>query len=121
MAAGRPPSTHSHSQTTHRRKVSVSFVIRDEEERRHRSGVNALQYDCNTARLYSAGRDSIIRCWNVKHERIKVKILFKMNKLERKFLFRFAWLFVICFSCRLFLRYLFISVISPSKFHSFIM
>ncbi|XP_031553302.1 WD repeat-containing protein 48-like [Actinia tenebrosa] len=71
MAAGRPPSAHSHSQTTHRRKVSVSFVIRDEEEKRHRSGVNALQYDCNTTRLYSAGRDSIIRCWNVKHERIK--------------------------------------------------
>ncbi|EDO41779.1 predicted protein [Nematostella vectensis] len=55
----------------HRRKVSVSFVIRDEEEKRHRSGINALQYDKSNGRLYSAGRDSIIRCWNVRNERIK--------------------------------------------------
>ena len=39
----------------------VSFVIRDEGERCHRAGVNSLQYDHNLKRLYSAGRDSIIR------------------------------------------------------------
>ena len=44
-----------------RRKVQVSFVIRDEGERCHRAGVNSLQYDHNLKRLYSAGRDSIIR------------------------------------------------------------
>ena len=27
----------------------------------HRAGVNSLQYDHNLKRLYSAGRDSIIR------------------------------------------------------------
>jgi len=48
-----------------RRKVQVSFVIRDEGERCHRAGVNSLQYDPNLKRLYSAGRDSIIRIWNV--------------------------------------------------------
>ena len=44
-----------------RRKVQVSFVIREEGERCHRAGVNSLQYDHNLKRLYSAGRDSIIR------------------------------------------------------------
>jgi len=46
-------------------KVQVSFVIREEGERCHRAGVNSLQYDHNLKRLYSAGRDSIIRIWNV--------------------------------------------------------
>ncbi|XP_058951247.2 WD repeat-containing protein 48-like isoform X2 [Pocillopora verrucosa] len=69
MAAGmRPPSGHSHGHPHNhampRRKVTISFVIRDEEEPLHRSGVNALQFDKHTGRLYSAGRDSIIRCWN---------------------------------------------------------
>ena len=50
-----------------RRKVQVSFVIRDEGERCHRAGVNSLQYDHNLKRLYSAGRDSIIRIWNVQN------------------------------------------------------
>ncbi|PSN54916.1 WD repeat-containing protein 48, partial [Blattella germanica] len=45
----------------------VSFVIRDEVERRHRAGVNSLQYDAHLNRLYSAGRDSIIRIWNCKN------------------------------------------------------
>ncbi|KAL3891526.1 hypothetical protein ACJMK2_003786 [Sinanodonta woodiana] len=49
-----------------KKKVQVSFVIRDEVERYHRSGVNALQYDLTLNRLYSAGRDSIIRIWNTK-------------------------------------------------------
>lgn len=43
--------------------MQVSFVIRDEEERRHRNGVNALQLDPLNGRLYSAGRDAIIRVW----------------------------------------------------------
>ncbi|KHJ41842.1 hypothetical protein D918_08058 [Trichuris suis] len=46
------------------KKVQVSFVIRDEVEPRHRSGVNSLQFDPSMQRLYSAGRDSIIRIWN---------------------------------------------------------
>ena len=51
-----------------RRKVQVSFVIREEGERCHRAGVNSLQYDHNLKRLYSAGRDSIIRIWNVQNK-----------------------------------------------------
>lgn len=42
----------------------MSFVIRDAEERKHRNGVNALQLDKNNGRLYSAGKDAIIRVWN---------------------------------------------------------
>lgn len=38
-----------------RKKMQVSFVIRDAEEKRHRNGVNALQLDQNNGRLYSAG------------------------------------------------------------------
>ncbi len=52
-----------HSST--RKKISLSYVIRDDQERYHRSGVNSLQYDPLTGRLYSAGRDSSIRMWNV--------------------------------------------------------
>lgn len=43
------------------------MVIRDEVERKHRAGVNSLQYDPALNRLYSAGRDSIIRIWNCKN------------------------------------------------------
>lgn len=38
-----------------RKKMQVSFVVRDAEEKRHRNGVNALQLDQNNGRLYSAG------------------------------------------------------------------
>lgn len=41
-----------------RKKMQVSFVIRDAEEKRHRNGVNALQLDQNNGRLYSAGNGS---------------------------------------------------------------
>ncbi|KAF2360348.1 WD40 repeat, partial [Trinorchestia longiramus] len=47
-----------------RKKVQISFVIRDKVEVCHRSAVNALQYDPALHRLFSAGRDSIIRIWN---------------------------------------------------------
>ena len=47
------------------RKVTISYVIRDEEEKLNRSGVNALQIDPIDNRLFTAGRDSIIRCWNI--------------------------------------------------------
>ncbi|XP_053962299.1 WD repeat-containing protein 48 homolog isoform X1 [Anastrepha ludens] len=46
----------------------VSFVIRDAEEKQHRNGVNALQLDPNNGKLYSAGRDAIIRVWNTRTE-----------------------------------------------------
>lgn len=43
------------------------MVIRDEVEKQHRAGVNSLQYDPALHRLYSAGRDSIIRIWNCRN------------------------------------------------------
>ncbi|XP_055587675.1 WD repeat-containing protein 48 homolog [Uranotaenia lowii] len=44
--------------------MQVSFVIRDAEEKRHQNGVDALQLVPINGRLYSAGRDAIIRVWN---------------------------------------------------------
>ena len=32
-----------------------------------RAGVNSLQFDAYLNRLYTAGRDSIIRIWNVRN------------------------------------------------------
>jgi len=51
-----------------KRKVSVSFVIRNEVEAENRLGINAIQYDSKSKRLFTAGRDSIIRCWNAEKE-----------------------------------------------------
>ncbi|CAF4942027.1 unnamed protein product [Pieris macdunnoughi] len=47
-----------------RKKTQVSFVIRDEEEKRHKNGVSSLQLDPVQGRLYTAGRDGIIRVWH---------------------------------------------------------
>ena len=54
--------------------LQVSYIIRDEIEPMHRSGVNSLKYDPNLSRLYSAGRDSIIRIWNVKNAKVNLKL-----------------------------------------------
>uniref|UniRef100_A0A2K5BW91 WD repeat-containing protein 48 n=1 Tax=Aotus nancymaae TaxID=37293 RepID=A0A2K5BW91_AOTNA len=45
--------------------ITVSYVIRDEVEKYNRNGVNALQLDPALNRLFTAGRDSIIRIWSV--------------------------------------------------------
>uniref|UniRef100_A0A8B9HPK9 WD repeat-containing protein 48 n=1 Tax=Astyanax mexicanus TaxID=7994 RepID=A0A8B9HPK9_ASTMX len=45
--------------------IQVSYVIRDEVEKYNRNGVNALQLDPALNRLFTAGRDSIIRIWSV--------------------------------------------------------
>lgn len=48
---------------TNRKKVQVSMVICEAEEKKHRSGVNALQFDASLSRLFSAGRDGIVRVY----------------------------------------------------------
>ena len=48
----------------------VSYVIRDEAERRHRSGVNSIKFDPTLHRLYTAGRDSIVRIWNTNNRKV---------------------------------------------------
>jgi len=53
-------------------------VIRDEVERQHRSGVNSLKYDPTLNRLYSAGRDSIIRIWNTKSHAVCIFNMYTM-------------------------------------------
>jgi len=58
----------------------VSFVIRDEVERHHRSGINSLQFDPLINRLYSAGRDSIIRIFNTKTNKVNKSSFEKEDK-----------------------------------------
>ena len=53
-----------------RRKLSVSFVIRNENEPKNRLGVNAIQYDPKLKRLFTASRDSVIRCWNPNRDKV---------------------------------------------------
>lgn len=60
----------------------VSYVIRDEVEREHRSGINCLQYDPLMNRLYSGGRDSIIRIWNLNATNVSVVILLFIIRVE---------------------------------------
>lgn len=45
-------------------------MIRDEVEEYHRSGVNSIQYDEQSRRLFSAGRDSIIRIWDTDNREV---------------------------------------------------
>lgn len=52
-----------------KRKVSISYVIREKGDRCHRAGINSLQYDPTLDRLYSAGRDSTIRIWDFSEPR----------------------------------------------------
>uniref|UniRef100_A0A671NTL3 WD repeat-containing protein 48 n=1 Tax=Sinocyclocheilus anshuiensis TaxID=1608454 RepID=A0A671NTL3_9TELE len=58
-------ATHHRQNAAGRRKVQVSYVIRDEVEKYNRNGVNALQLDPALNRLFTAGRDSIIRIWSI--------------------------------------------------------
>lgn len=51
----------------------VSYVIRDEVEKYNRNGVNALQLDPALNRLFTAGRDSIIRIWSVYQHKVKTQ------------------------------------------------
>ena len=48
-----------------KKKIAVSYIIRDKEERSNRSGVNAVRVDPNHHMLFTAGRDSIIRSWDI--------------------------------------------------------
>lgn len=63
-------------------------MIRDEVEKYHRSGVNSLQYDGYLGRLYSAGRDSIIRIWNVRHLKVCMHLLHKVYFINVVFIER---------------------------------
>ncbi|VUZ44342.1 unnamed protein product [Hymenolepis diminuta] len=51
-----------------RKKICLSVVMRAKEERRNRFGVNSLDYDPYQKRLYTAGRDSVIRVWDTKRQ-----------------------------------------------------
>ena len=45
--------------------MAVSYTIRDVKEPLNRAGVNALAIDPTKKLLYTAGRDAIIRCWDI--------------------------------------------------------
>uniref|UniRef100_A0AC34Q1X5 WD repeat-containing protein 48 homolog n=1 Tax=Panagrolaimus sp. JU765 TaxID=591449 RepID=A0AC34Q1X5_9BILA len=52
--------------TAPRKRVQLSFILREQFEKRHRGSVVALQYDCVNGHLYSAGADTIIRKWDMR-------------------------------------------------------
>lgn len=49
---------------TSKQKISVSYVIRERSEPKNRAGVNRLRIT-GSQHLYSAGRDSIVRQWDL--------------------------------------------------------
>lgn len=57
----------------------VSYVIRDEVEKYNRNGVNALQLDPALNRLFTAGRDSIIRIWSVYQHKVNLSLNADVN------------------------------------------
>ncbi len=59
--------------------IQLSFLIRNENERLHRGGINALRYDPKNDRLYTAGRDSIIRAWDCKRYGVCFDLIEKQN------------------------------------------
>ncbi|KAI6651734.1 hypothetical protein LOD99_4982 [Oopsacas minuta] len=46
-----------------KKRVTISYILREPEELQNRAGVNCLQFDSSNRLLYTAGRDSIIRTW----------------------------------------------------------
>lgn len=54
-------------------------MIRDEVEKYNRNGVNALQLDPALNRLFTAGRDSIIRIWSVNQHKVSQENLSVLN------------------------------------------
>ena len=52
-----------------KKRKAVSYTIRDVEEPLNRAGVNALAIDPSQKLLYTAGRDAIIRCWDISEAR----------------------------------------------------
>lgn len=63
----------------------VSYVIRDEVEKYNRNGVNALQLDPALNRLFTAGRDSIIRIWSVYQHKVQLLALLRYAKTVNSF------------------------------------
>ena len=59
-----------------RQKHNISYVIRDEVEPDHRGGVNCLRYDHHKKRLYTGGRDAIIRGWDLSSVQVLLACLF---------------------------------------------
>ena len=60
----RPDTKGGLGSSGNKKRVTISYVIREPEERQNRAGVNCLQFDKSSRQLYTAGRDSIIRTWS---------------------------------------------------------
>lgn len=54
------------------KKKAVSFIIRDTNTNLSCAGVNALCLDPTNHLLYTAGRDSVIRIWDVENSDKKI-------------------------------------------------
>lgn len=78
-SVGNALANNSGGSNNSRKKITLSFMIRSENERLHRSGVNGLQFDANLGRLYSGGRDSVIRIWNVNNNNDNNRLLHNLH------------------------------------------
>ena len=52
-----------------KKRLAVSYTIRDVSEPLNRAGINAIAVDHTQQLLYTAGRDAIIRCWDISEAR----------------------------------------------------
>lgn len=68
MSQKRSNFSSYNASTLSRKKVALTYVIRDKCEKLNRSGVNKLLLDNEKKWLYSAGRDAIVRCWDVSND-----------------------------------------------------
>ncbi len=84
-----------------RRKVAVSYVIRDVEEKLNRSGVNKLCIDHTHQLLYTAGRDSIIRSWDISQSTESTEIVSACSENPNS-LFELSWTLNFIYICPLF-------------------
>ena len=53
---------------TSKKRVTISYIIREPEELQNRAGINCLQFDDQNRLLYTAGRDSIVRSWGCRRD-----------------------------------------------------
>jgi len=47
-----------------KKRVQLSYIIQDPVEKLNRNGINCIKYDSKLGRLYTAGRDSIVRVYS---------------------------------------------------------
>ena len=81
----------------HRKRMAVSYTIRDVKEPLNRAGVNAMAIDPAKKLLYTAGRDAIIRCWDISEAHGQKQCVSQTDYSINEYVKRFIEFFF-CFS-----------------------